>query len=220
MSRLGLIVGSALLGHETEPGQGAVVLQRHGSGQYLPPHRIDHGANLRSLAGCGCEKVLAISSVGSLREEVPVGSFLCPDDFVALQLGGSGFDDERGHLVPAFDPAWRSRVIEGWGASCGETLGDGGTYWQAIGPRFETPAEIRLIAPHADVIGMTLASECIVACELGLPFAAICVVDNFANGIGGAALSAGAYEAGRSANRARLLEILPAVVESLSREGQ
>ena len=161
--------------------------------------------------------MLAIGSVGSLREEIGVGSFLCPDDFVALHLGGSAFEDERGHLVAGFDPAWRSRLLEAWRRSAGEPLGDGGTYWQAIGPRFETPAEIRLIAPHADVVGMTLASECIVACELGLPFAAICAVDNLANGIGGP-LSAEEFEAGQSANRARLEALVPALVAELGSE--
>ena len=63
---------------------------------------------------CGCwpkaaaRRVLAVSSVGSLRKEIEVGSFLCPDDFVALQLGGSAFDDARGHVVPRFDPGWRT----------------------------------------------------------------------------------------------------------------
>ena len=41
-------------------------------------------------------------------------------------------------------------------------LHDGGVYWQVIGPRLETVAEIRLFAQHADVVGMTMASECVV----------------------------------------------------------
>ena len=218
MSRLGLIVGSALLGAEPSLGDGVVVLQRHGGGEYLPPDRIDHAANLRLLAESGCEAVLAVSSVGSLRKEIEVGSFLCPDDFVALQLGGSGFDDARGHVVPRFDPGWRTRVIEAWRRRAGEPIGDGGTYWQAIGPRFETPAEIRMIAAHAEVIGMTLASECVAATELGLAFASICTVDNLANGIGGEVLSAASYEAGRAANRARLERLVPDLVAELGAE--
>ncbi len=83
----------------------------------------------------------------------------------------------------ASTPSGASEVLAAWRASGGE-LRDGGVYWQTIGPRFETPAEIRLIAAHADLVGMTIASECIVAGELGLAYAAICVVDNLANGIG------------------------------------
>ena len=159
--------------------------------------------------------MLAISSVGSLRAETAVGSFLCPDDFIALHLGGSSFADERGHIVPGFDPGWRSRVLEAWDGVVGETLLDGGTYWEAIGPRFETPAEIRLIASHAEVIGMTIASECVAACELGISYAAICVVDNLANGIGDEALSGETYDAGRTANRARLERLVPPLVAEL-----
>ena len=75
-------------------------------------------------------------------------------------------------------------MLDAWAGGRRGALRDGGVYWQTIGPRFETPAEIRLIAAHADLVGMTIASECIVAGELGLAYAAVCVVDNLANGIG------------------------------------
>ena len=85
--------------------------------------------------------------------------------------------------MPGFDRDWRRAVVETWRRVAEPELIDGGVYWQAIGPRFETPAEIRLIAAHADVIGMTIAAECIVAREMGIPYAAVCVVDNLANGL-------------------------------------
>ncbi|MFN8160509.1 MAG: MTAP family purine nucleoside phosphorylase [Solirubrobacterales bacterium] len=214
MGWLGLIVGSGLLGHEPELA-GAEVLQRHGSGEYVPAHRIDHAANLRGLVERGCERVLAISAVGSLDEDLGIGSLLCPDDFIALHLGCSAFLDERGHRVPGFDPDWRRAVLGSCSAAGLGPIVDGGTYWQALGPRFETPAEIRLISPHADVIGMTVAAECIVAGELGLPYAALCTVDNLANGVGPQPLTVGEYEAGREANRERLEEALPALLEAL-----
>ena len=81
---------------------------------------------------------------------------------------------------------------------------DGGVYWQAPGPRLETPAEIGLISAHADVIGMTIASECIVAGELGLAYAAICMVDNLANGVAGSELSIERLESDRVANMGTL----------------
>ena len=114
------------------------------------------------------------------------------------------FEDARGHGTRGFDIGWRDRVLAAWAEAETEAgpLRDGGVYWQALGPRFETPAEIRLIAAHADVVGMTLAAECIVAAELGLPYAAICVVDNLANGIGEEPLSLAEFEAGREASAA------------------
>jgi 5'-methylthioadenosine phosphorylase len=215
MNPLGLIVGSALIGHEPGGADGVVPVQRHGGDRYHPPHLIDHAANLRALTDAGCDRVLAIASVGSLRPELGVGALLCPDDFIALHLGGSGFDDERGHRVSGFDTPWRRRVIEAWKRSGSERLADGGVYWEAIGPRFETLAEVRLIAAHADVVGMTVASECVVATEIGIPYAAVCIVDNLANGVAGEGLSTAAYEAGREANRDLLSRRLPALIEAL-----
>ena len=58
--------------------------------------------------------MLAIGSVGSLSEELPVGSLVCPDDFIALHLGLSIFADERAHSTPGFDPTWRAEVLAAW----------------------------------------------------------------------------------------------------------
>jgi purine nucleoside phosphorylase len=196
----------------------ATVLQRHGSaGAYVLPHRIDHAANLRSLVEAGCDRVLAICSVGSLDAELGVGSFVCPHDFIALQVTVTTFDDPRGHAMPGFDPDWRGEVLAAWGAGDAGALRDGGVYWQTNGPRFETPAEIGLLAAHADLVGMTLASECIVAGELGLPYAAVCVVDNLANGIAARPLSPAELERDREVNAARLRDDLDAVLPALTR---
>jgi 5'-methylthioadenosine phosphorylase len=194
---------------------GVAVLQRHGDRGYTLPHRIEHEANLRSLLEAGCERVLAIGSVGSLRAELPVGSLVCPDDFIALQLALSTRDDPSAHAVPGFDGEWREEVLSAWAEHAAEPLRDGGVYWQTSGPRFETPAEIRLIAPHAHVVGMTLAAECVVAGELGLRYAAICVVDNLANGIGSGPLGLAELEAARHANAERLAAGLDRVLPEL-----
>jgi purine nucleoside phosphorylase len=194
---------------------GAVVLQRHGAAGYRLPHLIDHAANLRSLLEAGCDRALAVGSVGSLKAELGVGSLLCPHDFIALQVTVTTFDDARGHAMPGFDPAWRGELLAAWEASGAPPLRDGGVYWQANGPRFETPAEIALMAPHADLVGMTLASECIVAGELGLPHAAVCMVDNLANGVGARPLAPTELERDREANATRLRDALDAVLPEL-----
>src|SRR5215218_3754903 len=227
MGRLAVILGSNALG----PGgdeiaaaaaeHGAAIVQRHGGpgAPFLLPHEIDHAANLRPLAEQGCDRVLAIASVGSLRPNLPVGSLLCPDDFIALGAGPSVFTDARAHSAPGFDRRWRGEVLEAWGAG-GEAPRDGGVYWQAHGPRFETPAEIRLIAAHADVVGMTVASECVVAGELELEYAAVCVVDNLANGLAEATISTEGMEADRQLNAERLREGLAAVLPRLGAVGR
>jgi 5'-methylthioadenosine phosphorylase len=221
MGGLAVIVGSSALtpdGHDLAgviSGAGAVALQRHGVDDYRPPHLIDHAANMRTLAEAGCDRALAIGSVGSLDAGLATGSFVCPHDFIALHLGVTTFDDARGHTLPGFDPEWRRELIAAWGVSGAAALRDGGVYWQTKGPRFETPAEIALIAPHADVVGMTLAAECIVAREIGLSYAAVCVVDNLANGVAARQLSTAALEAEREANARALRTSLEAVMPGL-----
>ncbi len=227
MGRLAVILGSNALGPGGEENasaaaeHGAAIVQRHAAegGAYVLPHAIDHAANLRPLVEQGCDRVLAIGSVGSHKPELPVGSLLCPDDFIALHVGISIFADARAHSAPGFDPRWRGEVIEAWTAG-GQAPRDGGVYWQTLGPRFETPAEIRLIAPHADAVGMTIASECIVAGELGLEYAALCVVDNLANGLEEGELDVAALEDQRLVNAARLREGLAAVLPQLGAVGR
>ena len=236
MKRLALIGGHSILGAEPSAGyerrsvetergtvdvlerDGIVLMQRHGLDRYTTAAKLDHRRNLLALAELGCERALAVNSVGGLRPELGVGTFVCPDDFIALHLGLSLSDDHGGERVPGFDEAWRSRVLAAWAGTAEPDLRDGGVYWQSIGPRFETPAEIRLIASHADVIGMTMAAECILAGELGIPYAAVCVVDNLANGIAPTPLSVAEFEAGKEANRALLLAALDAVVPDLAGE--
>jgi len=227
MGRLAVILGSNALGPGGEEiaaaaaEQGAAIVQRHSSdGGFVLPHAIDHAATLRPLVEQGCDRVLAIGSVGSLRpEELGVGSLVCPDDFIALNLGDSIFDDARAHSAPGFDRRWRAEVIAAWSEG-GQAPRDGGVYWQARGPRFETPAEIRLMAAHAHVVGMTIAAECVVAGELGLDYAALCVVDNLANGLGEGEISVEELEADRLINAERLREGLAAVLPRLGAVGR
>ena len=77
-----------------------------------------------------------------------------------------------------------------------------------------------MIAPHADLVGMTIASECIVAGELGLEYAAICMVDNLANGLGEGELSVAEMEADRLVNATRLRDGLAAVLPRLGVVGR
>ena len=216
MGRLGLIAGSSLRGAGVPDGDWEV-LQRHGEASaYVLPHRIDHVANLRALADAGCDRVLAIASVGGLKPELGPGTMAVPDDFIALDAEPlSGLEGERAHRAVGFDPEWRRRVI-GALADAGAQARDGGVYWQATGPRFETPAEVRLIAAHADVVGMTIGSECEAAGEVGLAYAALCIVDNLANGVLDEEISLEQVERNRAANREALQRTLSKLLPALA----
>jgi purine nucleoside phosphorylase len=204
--RLGLIVGSGMRFLHVLPdavratvvtpfgpvtvleSRQVVMLNRHGLDEFTPAHLVNHRSNLTALVLSGCDRILALGSTGGMRGQ-PVGSVLVPDDFLALSATESFFSDERGHRIPGFDVPWRARVVSTWREFAHSPLHDGGVYAQTSGPRFETAAEIRMLADHADVVGMTIASECILAGELDLAYAAVCTVDNLANGLDEAALT-------------------------------
>ncbi|MGH2986874.1 MAG: MTAP family purine nucleoside phosphorylase [Solirubrobacterales bacterium] len=215
VGRLALVAGSSLRNADLPDGDWET-LQRHGeAAAYVLPHRIDHVANMRALADAGCDRVLAIGSVGGLRRELGPGTFVCPDDFVALDAAPlTAIEGAAAHRIAGFDPGWRARVVDAFAATGAEPR-DGGVYWQSSGPRLETVAEIRQIAAHADVIGMTIASECVIAGEVGLRYAAVCVVDNLANGVGETELTIEELERGRERNRALLVEALSKALPTL-----
>ncbi|HEX2128943.1 MAG TPA: MTAP family purine nucleoside phosphorylase [Solirubrobacterales bacterium] len=213
--RLALIAGSSLREAGLPAGDWEV-LQRHGeTAAYVLPHAIDHVANMRALAKAGCDRAVAISSVGGLRAELRPGTLLCPDDFIALDAAPlTALEGPAAHRVPGFDHEWREEVLGAFARS-GADVVEAGVYWQATGPRLETPAEIRAIAMHADVIGMTAASECVIAGELGIRYAALCVVDNLANGIGEAELTLAEIEANRERARGDLVRLLEKALPDL-----
>jgi 5'-methylthioadenosine phosphorylase len=217
MGALGVIGGHSILDTPFEERTDLIVLQRHGH-PYTPAQLVDHAANMRSLLDRGCDRVLALSSVGGLRVDVGVGTFLVPDDFISLHTSVTTFDDVRGHIVPSLHSAWRDLVVHTWqrAARSVAPIVVGGVYWQNFGPRFETAAEIRFIAQFADVVGMTMASESVVAQELGLDYACVCVVDNLANGVADRPLTFQEFEAGKHANRRALFAALDAVIPALA----
>ena len=182
--RLGVIAGSALHDAELPEGRWQVVRRHQVAAGYELPHRIDHVATMRALADSGCDRVLALSSVGGLRAELVPGTLLVPDDFIALDAEPlSALEGPEAHRVPGFDPGWRAALVAALDDAGIEAIGEG-VYWQTRGPRLETPgrdpADRRARRRDRDDGG----SECVIAGELGLRYAALCVVDNLANGVG------------------------------------
>jgi 5'-methylthioadenosine phosphorylase len=185
-----------------------VLLMRHQQG--LPPHRINHRAHLAALALSGVDRVIAIGSVGSLRPEILPGSLLTPTDYVALGEIPTIHDHAVVHVSPEISLPLRegiSRVVP--------EARVGGVYVQTRGPRIETMAEVRMLSRVADVVGMTLASEATLATELGMQFAALCSVDNYAHGLGKEVLTYGHILEMARENRDRTAAILHRLVEQL-----
>ena len=187
---------------------------RHGLDERIPVHRVDHLANMAALA-TGCDRVLAIGSCGSLRADLGPGTVVAPDDVFAPWSTPTRYGDARAESMAGFDPRWRAHVVGSWRRATSTGLLDGGTYVQSPGPRFETPAEVRFYATVGDVVGMTLAAEMVAAGEFGLSHAAIVMVDNFANGVGGGQLTLDEFEGHVAANGGGLWSDVRATVAAL-----
>jgi 5'-methylthioadenosine phosphorylase len=214
--RVSIDAGGALPVEATDGGD-IVGIPRHGFARSIPAHLVDHKANIRAASELGCDRALALGSAGSLDEDLKVGTFICPDDFYAPEVAPSFYGDVRGHSVPGFDQEWRRVVIRAWDSLTKTKLADGGIYAQTLGPRFETRAEVRALGEVADMVGMTIAAEAVLAGEAALAYAAVCTIDNWANGVLDKSLTVEEYRRGRDRNARVLAECLEYVLPALSK---
>ena len=161
------------------------IIRRHGRKKDKPPHRINHAANFYALRDLGVTHVIGMSSVGCLREDVELPAIIIPHDYIDFFSGVTVINDRLEHITPGFDEYIRSVLIDIAKKKSKFPVIDRGVYFQTRGPRFETKAEIAMIKYFADCVGMTAGSEATVAKELGLRYAVICTMDNYAHGIRG-----------------------------------
>ena len=176
----------------TIDGHPVAFLARHGEGHSVPPHRINYRANLAALAGLGARRVLALNTVGGIGDAYGPRVLACPDQIIDYTWGRiSTLCEEPGTEVLHVDfgdpytPSLRARVLEAAQAA-GVAMVDGGCYGATQGPRLETRAEIaRMRRDGCDLVGMTGMPEAALARELGLEYASIAIVANWAAGCGG-----------------------------------
>ena len=159
-------------------------LPRHGTGHRVPPSEINARANIDALKRLGATDILAISSVGSLREHLPPGTFTIVDQFIDRTVArpasffGTGL---VAHVSMAEPTCPRlSALAAGAIAAAGGNAAPGATYLAMEGPQFSTRAESRLYRRWgADVIGMTALPEARLAREAELPYALIGMVTDY-----------------------------------------
>jgi len=171
-------------------GRELLFLARHGVGHRLPPHRINHRANIAALRGLGAEAVFATAAAGSLRPKIAPGDLVVLDDFLDLTKGevttffGEPGDVRHTDFVHPYDPALRAALLVAVEADLAPHIHPRGTYLCVSGPRYETPAEVRLFAAWgAHVVGMTGAPEAILCREAGLPYAGVALATNYGTGL-------------------------------------
>jgi 5'-methylthioadenosine phosphorylase len=151
---------------------------RHGAGHRLPPSAINYRANIDVLKRCGVSDVLAVSAIGSLREELAPGHFVVPDQFIdrtegrARSFFGAGLTAHVGLADPVCGRL--SGLTAAAAEAAGAQVHHGGCYVAIEGPQFSTRAESELYRQWgADVIGMTAMPEARLAREAELPYAVL-----------------------------------------------
>jgi 5'-methylthioadenosine phosphorylase len=161
-----------------------VFLPRHGRGHRIPPGDVNFRANIHALKAAGCTDVIAISAVGSLREELAPGRFVVVDQFVDRTVGrpASFFGPGLVAHVSLADPvcARLSDLCAEAASAAGASVARSGTYLAMEGPQFSSRAESRLFRQWGcDVIGMTAMPEARLAREAELPYALVGMVTDY-----------------------------------------
>ncbi len=172
-------------------GARVAFLARHGEGHSIPPHRVNYRANLAALKDLGATRVLALNTVGGITERFGPRVLACPDQLIDYTWGRvSTICDEPGTEVLHVDfgdpytPVLRARILAAARAAAVEVV-DGGCYGATQGPRLETKAEIaRMRRDGCDLVGMTGMPEAGLAREMGLDYACLAIVANWAAGAG------------------------------------
>jgi len=172
--------------------QSVVFLARHGYGNSIAPHEINYRANIWALHSLGVRQVIAIASVGGIRPDLAPGRLALPDDLIDSSWGrkhtyheGQGVAVQHVDFAQPYDSALRQQLLAA-AQQAGVDVADGGVYACTQGPRLETAAEVRALSRlGADMVGMTCMPEAALARELGLAYASLCIVTNWASGLGG-----------------------------------
>lgn len=163
-------------------GKDVAFMPRHTKGHSKPPHMVNYRANVYAMKKLGVDRIIATNAVGSLERSVKPGDFVVPHDFIDFtKLRNGTFYDDRTVHVDVTEPYCSDvrKII----ASSGKVV-DGGVYVCTEGPRFETPAEIRMFQLlGGTVVGMTGIPEAVLARELEICYASICTVSNYAASI-------------------------------------
>jgi 5'-methylthioadenosine phosphorylase len=161
-----------------------VFLPRHGRGHRIPPSAINFRANIWGLKKLGVDRILSLSAVGSMREDVAPGDFVVIDQFIdrTRHRADTFFDrDVVAHVMFA-DPVCEPlrRVLVEAARKIGVRVHDGGTYVCMEGPQFSTRAESRLYRSWGvDVIGMTNLQEAKLAREAEISYATVAMATDY-----------------------------------------
>jgi 5'-methylthioadenosine phosphorylase len=163
-------------------------LSRHGPKHDLPPHKVNYRANIHSLKQVGVERIIATNAVGAINEAYAVGDLVIPHDILDFTKSriDTFFDSAPVTHIDMTEPYCGQvcEIILNCSRSIQLPVREGAVLAATEGPRYETPAEIRMIRKlGGDVAGMTGAPEAFLARELEMCYSTICFVSNKAAGM-------------------------------------
>jgi 5'-methylthioadenosine phosphorylase len=159
-------------------------IPRHGRNHTIPPHRVNYRANVWALKQLGVERIIASSAVGSLRDDYAPGNLVIPDQFIDRTKKRLDTFYEGGQIchISSADPfcSQLRMFFVDFARELGLNTKKNGTYVCVEGPRFSTRAESKLFRMwNADIIGMTLYPECVLAREAELCYVSIAMVTDY-----------------------------------------
>lgn len=175
--------------------QEVAFIARHGLHHEYPPHKIPYKANIYAFREIGVTRIIAPAVVGSLKVDIKLGDFVVPDQFVNFSSRDDTFFNEIPvtHISSAdpYCPELRKIIIT-MGKSLGLPVHDHGTVVVVNGPRFASRAESAFYRSNNwDIINMTQYPEVILAREMEMCYAAVCLVTDYDVGVkGGSPVSA------------------------------
>ena len=164
-------------------------LARHGESHTIPPHLVDYRANIWALHHLGARRVVGVNAVGGIRDDMGPRVLAVPDQIIDYTHGRlTSYCDVAGAEVDHIDfsepysAGLRTQLLTA-AQRIGLAVVDGGCYGATQGPRLETRAEIaRMRRDGCDLVGMTGMPEAALARELGLEYACLALVANWAAG--------------------------------------
>ena len=200
-------------------GKSVIFLARHGNPHTIAPHNINYRANIWGLKQLGVTRIVAVAAVGGITEQMKPAHIAIPDQLIDYSYGRKHtFFDDINYPVTHIDfsypynPKLRALLIT-TAANANITIVATGTYGCTQGPRLETPAEIKRMAQDGcDLVGMTAMPEASLAKELGIEYAAISVVANWAAGTTAEEITMADIEHNLHSGMANTAELLKAFI--------
>jgi len=165
-------------------GHEVVFLPRHGQGHLIPPHKINYRANIYAMKLAGVSRIISVSAVGSLKQEIKPGDFVLVDQFMdrTRERASTFFDGPVVAHVSMADPVCTSLRTQLATAckSTGISVHEGGAYLAMQGPQFSSRAESELYRSWGmDVIGMTNMPEAKLAREAEICYATVAMSTDY-----------------------------------------